>query len=115
MEKGSVIIIVELSDSSDTSNANLTVLLSQLEQDVSVYIKPHPIYPPPPQFGSDAIVIRFGSSVLQPSGDIVVAERSGVVEFAPWIIAVIVVALVLTVVAIVAIIVVSPLPCCGCV
>ncbi|XP_064403941.1 kielin/chordin-like protein isoform X2 [Halichondria panicea] len=95
VEKGSVIIIVELSDSSDTSNANLTVLLSQLEQD----------------FGSDAIVIRFGSSVLQPSGDIVVAERSGVVEFAPWIIAVIVVALVLTVVAIVAIIM-TVVVCC---
>jgi len=35
VQRGSVIVIVEIADSESVNSANLTILLSQLEQDVS--------------------------------------------------------------------------------
>ena len=41
VREGSVIVVVELEDNQDETGANITVLIIQLQEDVSIYMLVH--------------------------------------------------------------------------
>lgn len=71
LREGSVIVVVELTDTSDETGANITILVYQLEQD----------------YNAGTLVIRFNNAALVPSGDFQVdpvSQEEDGFEFVWW-------------------------------